>query len=161
LLDSAVPHFSFDGREATPKTSRSSTITEAGREEQETQAGVAGRDARRGVLEAAGHEQLPSCEGDRCARAAHRRDCRRQAHQHADTDLRLCRFFGLSDGWWLRFQAEHDTEVAKASLAKTLAQIKPWKEADDRRRMRNDLPLPSGNVVTVKNMPESLYATMT
>ena len=20
----------------------------------------------------------------------------------ADTDLRLCRFFGLSDGWWLR-----------------------------------------------------------
>jgi antitoxin HigA-1 len=23
----------------------------------------------------------------------------------ADTDLRLCRFFGLSDGWWLRLQA--------------------------------------------------------
>jgi addiction module HigA family antidote len=44
----------------------------------------------------------------------------------ADTDLRLCRFFGLSDGWWLRRQAEHDTEVAKASFAKTLAQIKPW-----------------------------------
>ena len=33
----------------------------------------------------------------------------------ADTDLRLCRFFGLSDGWWLRLQADYDTEVAKAS----------------------------------------------
>lgn len=37
----------------------------------------------------------------------------------ADTDLRPCRFFGLSDGWWLRLQADCDTEVAKASLAKT------------------------------------------
>ena len=46
----------------------------------------------------------------------------------ADTDLRLCRFFGLSDGWWLRLQADYDTEVAKAMLAKTLSKIKPWKE---------------------------------
>jgi addiction module HigA family antidote len=30
----------------------------------------------------------------------------------ADTDLRLCRFFGLSDGWWLWLQADYDTEVA-------------------------------------------------
>jgi len=29
----------------------------------------------------------------------------------ADTDLRLCRFFGLSNGYWLRAQAAHDTEV--------------------------------------------------
>ncbi len=28
----------------------------------------------------------------------------------ADTDLRLCRYFGLSDGWWLRGQASYDTE---------------------------------------------------
>ncbi len=47
----------------------------------------------------------------------------------ADADLRLCRFFGLSDAWWLRLQADYDTEVAKASLAKTLAKIRPWKEA--------------------------------
>ena len=46
----------------------------------------------------------------------------------ADTDLRLCRFFGLSDGWWLRLQADFDTQVAKASLAKTLAKIRPWSE---------------------------------
>ena len=44
----------------------------------------------------------------------------------ADTDLRLCRFFGLSDGWWLRLQADYDTELAKDALAKTLAKIKPW-----------------------------------
>ncbi len=50
----------------------------------------------------------------------------------ADTDLRLCRFFGLADGWWLRLQADYDTEVAKASLAKTLAKIRPWKEAAGR-----------------------------
>jgi len=44
----------------------------------------------------------------------------------ADTDLRLCRFFGLTDGYWLRVQAAHDTEVAERALAKTLARIKPW-----------------------------------
>jgi len=44
----------------------------------------------------------------------------------ADTDLRLCRFFGLSSGYWLRAQAAYDTEVAEAALAKTLAKIKPW-----------------------------------
>ena len=44
----------------------------------------------------------------------------------ADTDLRLCRFFGLSDGWWLRLLADYDTELAKGALAKTLAKIKPW-----------------------------------
>jgi len=44
----------------------------------------------------------------------------------ADTDLRLCRFFGLSNGWWLRLQADYDTEMAKDALAKTLAKIKPW-----------------------------------
>jgi addiction module HigA family antidote len=44
----------------------------------------------------------------------------------ADTDLRLCRFFGLSDGYWLRAQAAHDTEVAAEALADTLARIKPW-----------------------------------
>jgi len=47
----------------------------------------------------------------------------------ADTNLRLCRFFGLSDGWWLRLQADYDTEVAKSALAKTLAKIKPWAAA--------------------------------
>jgi len=44
----------------------------------------------------------------------------------ADTDLRLCRFFGLSDGYWLRAQAAHDTEAAREKLESTLARIRPW-----------------------------------
>jgi addiction module HigA family antidote len=46
----------------------------------------------------------------------------------ADTDLRLCRFFGVSKGYWLRAQAALDTERAEEALADTLAAIKPWKE---------------------------------
>ena len=46
----------------------------------------------------------------------------------ADTDLRLCRFFGLSNGYWLRAQVAHDTEVAEEALADELRQIKPWNE---------------------------------
>lgn len=42
----------------------------------------------------------------------------------ADTDLRLCRYFGLSDGWWLRGQAAYDTAIAKVALRKELAAIK-------------------------------------
>ena len=43
----------------------------------------------------------------------------------ADTDLRLCRFFVLSDGWWLRLQADYDTEKARRAMAQTLARIRP------------------------------------
>ena len=38
----------------------------------------------------------------------------------AGTDLRLCRFFGLSNGYWLRAQA------AAKELAPVLRRIKPW-----------------------------------
>src|SRR3954451_22335275 len=44
----------------------------------------------------------------------------------ADPDLRLCRFFGLSNGYWLRAQAAYDTEVAQDALAEELDRIKPW-----------------------------------
>ena len=46
----------------------------------------------------------------------------------ADTDLRLCRFFGLSNGYWLRAQAAYDTEVAESVLAEQLINIRPWSE---------------------------------
>jgi len=46
----------------------------------------------------------------------------------ADTDLRLCRFFGLSNGYWLRAQAAYDTEIAEEQLADELQNIKPWKQ---------------------------------
>ncbi len=41
----------------------------------------------------------------------------------ADTDLRLCRYFGLSDGWWLRGQVAYDTAIARQALRKELAAI--------------------------------------
>ncbi|HRJ44481.1 MAG: HigA family addiction module antidote protein [Caldilineaceae bacterium] len=44
----------------------------------------------------------------------------------ADTDLRLCRFFGLSNGYWLRAQTAYDTEVAEERLAEILEKITPW-----------------------------------
>ena len=46
----------------------------------------------------------------------------------ADTDLRLCRFFGLSNGYWLRAQAAYDTEIAEEELSEELESIRPWKQ---------------------------------
>jgi addiction module HigA family antidote len=43
----------------------------------------------------------------------------------ADTDLRLCKYFGLSDGWWLLGQANYDTAIARESLKKVLKKITP------------------------------------
>lgn len=51
----------------------------------------------------------------------------------ADTDLRLCRFFGLTEGFWLRMQASHDLKQAKQTLESVLPTIQPvgrW-TADD------------------------------
>ena len=44
----------------------------------------------------------------------------------ADTDLRLCRFFGLSKGYWLRAQAAYDLELTEAKLEEQLNNIRPW-----------------------------------
>ena len=54
----------------------------------------------------------------------------------ADTDLRLCRFLGLSSGYWLRAQAAHDTEGAEQELAAVLKRIRPWADraTEDVRR---------------------------
>ena len=41
----------------------------------------------------------------------------------ADTDLRLCRYFGLSDGWWLRGQAAYDTAIAREAMSVELSRI--------------------------------------
>ena len=46
----------------------------------------------------------------------------------ADADLRLCRFFGLSDGYWMRAQVAYDAEVAAREMAEKLASIRPWSE---------------------------------
>ncbi|MCL1478954.1 HigA family addiction module antitoxin (plasmid) [Marinobacter sp. M3C] len=44
----------------------------------------------------------------------------------ADTDLRLCRFLGLSNGYWLRVQTAYDTEIAEDALEDQLKNIRPW-----------------------------------
>ena len=46
----------------------------------------------------------------------------------ADTGLRLSRFFGMSEGFWIGLQLDHDAARVKDSIAKTLAKIKPWAE---------------------------------
>lgn len=42
----------------------------------------------------------------------------------ADTDLRLCKFFGLSEGYFLRLQNAYDTLEAKRQIGRDLAKIK-------------------------------------
>jgi antitoxin HigA-1 len=51
----------------------------------------------------------------------------------ADTGLRLSRFFGMSEGFWIGLQMDYDAALAKDALTKTLTKIKPWKhvESDD------------------------------
>ncbi len=46
----------------------------------------------------------------------------------ADTDLRLCRFFSLSEGYWLRLQNAFDLMEAKRESAGTFAKIRPFRE---------------------------------
>jgi addiction module HigA family antidote len=46
----------------------------------------------------------------------------------AETDLRLCRFFGLSEGWWLRLQSNYDTALARRKIGKALERIIPLSE---------------------------------
>lgn len=43
-----------------------------------------------------------------------------------DTGLRLSRFFGMSEDFWIGLQMDYDAAKTKDSLAKTLANIKPW-----------------------------------
>ena len=45
-----------------------------------------------------------------------------------DTDLRLCRFFGLSAGYWLSVQALYDTAILGDNIREELAMIVPWKK---------------------------------
>ena len=45
----------------------------------------------------------------------------------ADTDLQLCRFFGLSEGYFLRLQNAHDTLEAKRRIAAEVENITPFK----------------------------------
>lgn len=50
----------------------------------------------------------------------------------ADTDLRLCKFFRLSEGYFLRLQNAYDTMEAKRRIETEVARIKPYKAAKAR-----------------------------
>jgi addiction module HigA family antidote len=45
----------------------------------------------------------------------------------ADTDLRLCKFFGLSEGYFLRLQNAFDTLEAKRRIMTQIDKIKPYR----------------------------------
>lgn len=48
----------------------------------------------------------------------------------ADTDLRLCKYFGLSEGYWLRLQNSYETMEAKRLIANQIKKIKPFQLND-------------------------------
>jgi addiction module HigA family antidote len=47
-----------------------------------------------------------------------------------DTGLRLSRFFGMSDSFWIGLQMDYETALTKDTLEGTLAKIKPWRPND-------------------------------
>lgn len=47
----------------------------------------------------------------------------------ADTGLRLSRYFGLHDGFWIGLQADYDAAMAKDKIGEELAEIEPYKAA--------------------------------
>lgn len=51
----------------------------------------------------------------------------------ADTGLRLARFFGMSEQFWIGLQVDYEAATAKDVLSKTLENITPWRVASQRR----------------------------
>jgi addiction module HigA family antidote len=47
----------------------------------------------------------------------------------ADTALRLARYFGTSERFWMNLQNRYDLEIERDRLAKDLRQIKPFQVA--------------------------------
>jgi len=47
----------------------------------------------------------------------------------ADTGLRLSKFFGMSDGFWIGLQMDYDAANARESLLHILDKITPWRRS--------------------------------
>jgi len=47
----------------------------------------------------------------------------------ADTALRLAKFFGTSEGFWMNLQFGYDAALAKDELEEVLAHIEPYERA--------------------------------
>ncbi len=54
----------------------------------------------------------------------------------ADTDLRLCKFFGLSEGYFLRLQALYETMEAKRTLKDKINAIPSYSTFIKRYKLR-------------------------
>ncbi|MBM3343431.1 MAG: HigA family addiction module antidote protein [Betaproteobacteria bacterium] len=50
-----------------------------------------------------------------------------------DTGLRLARFFGMSEDFWIGLQVDYEAARAKDALSKTLSKITPWRVGAQRR----------------------------
>ncbi|MEK6746986.1 MAG: HigA family addiction module antitoxin [Pseudomonadota bacterium] len=50
----------------------------------------------------------------------------------ADTDLRLCKFFGLTDGFFQKLQILYDTKEARQKISAQVAKIKPYQHIEHR-----------------------------
>ena len=50
----------------------------------------------------------------------------------ADTDLRLCKYLGLSEGFWLRLQITFETREAKRKITNQIAKIMPFQTVENR-----------------------------
>ncbi len=48
----------------------------------------------------------------------------------ADTALRLARYFGTTDGFWLNLQTRHDLEIEKDHLGPSLEGTRPLVDSD-------------------------------
>ena len=46
----------------------------------------------------------------------------------ADTDLRLTKYFGLSQGYFLRYQEDYELRIAKRKISAEINKIKPIQE---------------------------------
>jgi addiction module HigA family antidote len=47
----------------------------------------------------------------------------------ADTDLRLARFFGMSEGFWMGLQSDYELLARRREIAPQLAEIQPKHQA--------------------------------
>ncbi len=62
----------------------------------------------------------------------------------ADSDLRLCRFFGLSNGYWLRAQAAYGAECTRSAAMQCAGLI----EGNDPERAKNARSLVRARIVS-------------
>ena len=85
------------------------------------------RNSERGISQRNRCQPKPPGSSDWRARQSHSRHYQWARNITADTDLRLCKFFGLTEGYFLRLRNAYDTLEAKRQIAREVAKIKRYK----------------------------------